>query len=186
MAGINASRQVGDLEPVVLRRDQGYIGVLIDDLITKGTNEPYRMMTSRSEYRLLLRQDNCDQRLTPVGHRIGLIDDERYERLLEKQRLIAEEFERVSVLNVAPAKELNEFLEANGTTAMSTGCKMIDLMRRPQLNYFMLEKFDKTRPELDYEALRPIDKDRPNLDNAIFEQVIGNTYRTALYNRIYY
>jgi len=157
VAGINAALKIQGKEPVILDRASSYTGTLIDDLVTKGCTDPYRMMTSRSEYRLLLRQDSCDQRLTPIGHKIGLIDDERYERLLVKQQKIAEEFERVCVLNVAPSPELNAFLEENGTTAMTTGCKMVDLMRRPQLNYFMLEKFDRTRPELDYEVCEQVD-----------------------------
>lgn len=157
VAGINAALKIQGKEPMILDRASSYTGTLIDDLVTKGCSDPYRMMTSRSEYRLLLRQDNCDQRLTPIGHKIGLISDERYEKLLEKQRLIAEEFERISVLNVRPTAELNAFLEANGTSAMTTGCKMIDLMRRPQLNYFMLKDFDKHRPELDYEVCEQVD-----------------------------
>ena len=157
VAGINAALKIQNREPLILDRASSYTGTLIDDLVTKGCDDPYRMMTSRSEYRLLLRQDNCDQRLTPVGHKIGLISDERYEKLIVKQKQIEEEFNRVSTLNIAPDAELNRFLEENGTTAMTTGCKLVDLMRRPQLNYFMLEKFDKNRPELDFEVCEQVE-----------------------------
>lgn len=157
VAGINAALKIQGRKPLILDRASSYTGTLIDDLVTKGCDDPYRMMTSRSEYRLFLRQDNCDRRLTPIGHEIGLINDERYERLLIKEKQIEEEFNRVSVLNVAPSNELNAFLEESGTAPMKTGCKMIDLMRRPQLNYFMLEKFDKNRPPLDFYVCEQVD-----------------------------
>lgn len=157
VAGINAALKIQGRKELILDRASSYTGTLIDDLVTKGCDDPYRMMTSRSEYRLLLRQDNCDQRLTPIGHEIGLISDERYRKLLVKEKQIEEEFHRVSVLNMAPAKELNAFLEEHDTTPMNNGCKMIDLMRRPQLNYFMLAPFDPDRPELDFEVCEQVD-----------------------------
>ena len=148
IAGINAARQVQGKEGIVLRRDQAYIGTLIDDLVTKGCSDPYRMMTSRSEYRLLLRQDNADARLTPLGHEIGLISDERYQRFLEKQRLIDGEFRRVKGVSVAPGEELNRLLVSHETAPLTTGAKLADLIRRPQLGYEMLAPFDPGRPEL--------------------------------------
>ena len=148
IAGINAARQVQGKEGIVLRRDQAYIGTLIDDLVTKGCSDPYRMMTSRSEYRLLLRQDNADARLTPLGHEIGLISDERYQRFLEKQRLIDGELRRVKGVSVAPGEELNRLLVSHETAPLTTGAKLADLIRRPQLGYEMLAPFDPGRPEL--------------------------------------
>lgn len=156
IAGINAALKIQGRKPVILDRASSYTGTLIDDLVTKGCDDPYRMMTSRSEYRLLLRQDNCDQRLTPIGHEIGLISDERYEKLLVKEKLIEEEFNRVSSLNVAPNEELNKFLVEHETSPMTNGHKMIDLMRRPQLDYFMLKPFDPSRPELDFEVCEQV------------------------------
>ncbi len=147
MAGINAARKVQGLSPLVLDRGTAYIGTLIDDLVTKGCNEPYRMMTSRSEYRLVLRQDNADARLTPTGHEIGLISDARYQDFLQKQRCIEAEKLRVSRCNVSPTPALNDFLEAHGTAPLTTGCKLADLIRRPQLSYAMLAPFDVERPE---------------------------------------
>ena len=157
IAGINAALKVLGKDELILDRASSYTGTLIDDLVTKGCDDPYRMMTSRSEYRLLLRQDNCDQRLTPIGYQLGLINDARYEKLLLKEKQIKEEFDRVSLLNVAPDNDLNRFLEESGTTPMSTGCKMVDLMRRPQLNYFVLEKFDPHRPQLDHDVCEQVD-----------------------------
>lgn len=156
IAGINAARKVQGKEEFVLDRASSYIGTLIDDLVTKGANEPYRMMTSRSEYRLILRQDNADERLTDYGYELGLISEERYKRFKNKQKLIVNELERVKATVVSPTKEVNELLVSRETSPLSSGVRLIELLRRP---------------ELDYEALRPIDKDRPNLDNAIFEQV---------------
>ncbi|MDO5560382.1 MAG: tRNA uridine-5-carboxymethylaminomethyl(34) synthesis enzyme MnmG [Oscillospiraceae bacterium] len=157
IAGINAALKVSDRDQIILDRASSYTGTLIDDLVTKGCDDPYRMMTSRSEYRLLLRQDSCDQRLTPIGYKIGLIDEQRYKRLLKKEESIKQEFERVSTLNVAPSPLLDSFLEEHGTSKMKTGCKMADLMRRPQLNYFMLEPFDPGRPDLSYEVCEQVD-----------------------------
>lgn len=148
VAGINAALSVQGREPLILDRASSYIGTLIDDLVTKGCADPYRMMTSRSEYRLVLRQDNADQRLTPVGYKLGLISEERYRLLIEKEKLTAKEIERVKKMNIAPSENLNKLLKENGTAAITTGCKLADLIRRPQLGYDILEKFDKERPDL--------------------------------------
>ena len=148
MAGINAARVIQGKSPVVLDRGTAYIGTLIDDLVTKGCNEPYRMMTSRSEYRLILRQDNADQRLTGIGHEIGLISEARYGALCTKARGITQEIKRVQHCNIAPSAKLAEFLENHGTAPLSTGCKLADLIRRPQLGYGMLAPFDPERPLL--------------------------------------
>ena len=148
VAGINAALKIKGKEPMILDRASSYIGTLVDDLVTKGCSDPYRMMTSRSEYRLILRQDNADQRLTPIGYRLGLISQERYDALLEKEKLTAEEIERVSKLNISPSEQLNEFLESKGTSPLATGCKMSDLIRRPQIYYNELAPFDEDRPDL--------------------------------------
>ena len=157
VAGINAALKIKGKEPMILDRASSYIGTLVDDLVTKGCSDPYRMMTSRSEYRLILRQDNADQRLTPIGHKIGLISAERYEKLMEKERLTAEEIDRISKLNVSPSDELNSFLEEKGTSPMSTGCKMADLIRRPQINYNDLAFIDPDRPQLQWEVCEQVE-----------------------------
>ena len=148
MAGINAARKIKNLSPVVLDRSQGYIGTLIDDLTSKGTNEPYRMMTSRSEYRLLLRQDNADLRLTEIGYEIGLISKERYGEFLTKKSLIESEIERINSINIPPSEKVNNLLTAFGTTPISTGVKLADLIRRPELDYFAVADIDDGRCEL--------------------------------------
>ncbi len=149
IAGINAARKLKGLDPIVFDRSQAYIGVLIDDLVTKGTNEPYRMLTSRAEYRLLLRQDNADLRLTPTGYEVGLISEERYCKFLEKKKNIEKEIERINSVNIPPSKEINEYLENIGSQTLSTGIKLAELIRRPELSYEELAPFDKERPELE-------------------------------------
>ena len=147
-AGINAALKTLGREQVVFDRSESYIGVLIDDLVTKDNKEPYRMMTSRSEYRLLLRQDNADQRLTPLGHQIGLIDEETYQNLLEKERQIAEETKRVEHLNIGANPAVQAFLEAHQSTPLKTGTTLGELIRRPELDYEMLGELDPQRPQL--------------------------------------
>ena len=148
IAGVNAARKIQSKEPLILDRASSYIGTLIDDLVTKGCSDPYRMMTSRSEYRLLLRQDNADIRLMPYGYEIGLVSKERYDKLLEKLRLIAEEKARCESVTIAPNEELNKILVSRETAPMNTGIKISELIKRPQLNYEILAPFDKTRPDL--------------------------------------
>ena len=149
VAGVNAALALKGEPPLILRRSESYIGTLIDDLVTKGTNEPYRMMTSRSEYRLLLRQDNADQRLTPIGHRIGLISDERLRAVEAKYDAVAREIRRLERTGVAGSDALNALLTERGTAPVTDGCRLIDLLRRPQLTYADLAPFDPERPHLD-------------------------------------
>ena len=151
VAGINAALKLKGEEPLILSRSDGYIGTLIDDLVTKGTNEPYRMMTSRSEYRLLLRQDNADERLTPFGHRVGLISDERYEKLQKKLSDIENEIQRINSTVVPPSKA-NPLLEQYSSTPVKTGITLGDLLKRPELDYEKLAPIDENRPELPYEV----------------------------------
>ena len=148
IAGINAARKIQKKEPIILDRTQGYIGVLIDDIVTKGTDEPYRMMTSRAEYRLLLRQDNADLRLTEIGHEVGLISEERYKKFLNKKANIEKEIDRLENLVVKPTEEVNNLLVKYGTTALSTGTKMAELLKRTELSYEALKVIDTERPEL--------------------------------------
>ena len=148
MAGINAYMKVMGKEPVVIGRDQGYIGVLIDDLVTKESHEPYRMMTSRSEYRLLLRQDNADIRLSKIGYEVGLISDERYQRLLEKEKQIDEEIERLKNIHIGANSKVQEFLVRNGSTPLQTSANLAEIIRRPELNYDLTKELDEDRKEL--------------------------------------
>ena len=148
IAGINASRKIQGKEPIVLDRTQAYIGVLIDDIVTKGTNEPYRMMTSRAEYRLLLRQDNADLRLMEIGHDVGLISDERYNKFLIKKQNIENEIERLKNTVVKPNEIVNNFLESHGTTKLSTGSKLSELLKRTEIRYKDLSEIDDNMPNL--------------------------------------
>lgn len=156
VAGINAALKIKGEEPMILDRAGSYIGTLVDDLVTKGANDPYRMMTSRSEYRLILRQDNADVRLTPIGRRVGLISDERYEKFLCKQSLKQQEIKRIKNKVIAPTDKVNEILVSRETSPITTGVKLVDLIKRPQLSY---------------ESLAAVDNDRPELDPNIFEQI---------------
>lgn len=148
VAGVNAALKIKGREPLILSRSSSYIGTLVDDLVTKGCSDPYRMMTSRSEYRLILRQDNADQRLMPIGFRIGLISQNRIDVLKRKTDLTEKEIKRVSRETIAPSDDINTFLESKGTAALKSGCKIADLIRRPQLNYNDIAPYDKGRPDL--------------------------------------
>ena len=147
IAGINAALKLKHKTQLILDRSQAYIGVLIDDIVTKGTNEPYRMMTSRAEYRLLLRQDNADLRLTEIGHDIGLISDERYNKYIEKKENIEKEVDRLKSTIIKPTDKVNEFLQRNNSSEISTGVKLSDLLRRTELTYDLLAEIDENRPE---------------------------------------
>jgi tRNA uridine 5-carboxymethylaminomethyl modification enzyme len=149
VAGVNAALKLRGKEPMIIRRDEGYIGTLIDDLVTKGTNEPYRIMTSRSEYRLHHRQDNADIRLAHIGHRVGLISDECYANVLLKYEAVDREIKRLENTYLPPSPELSVLLESCGTTAPPSGVSLASLLRRPQLDYRSLAPFDTNRPSLD-------------------------------------
>lgn len=157
VAGINAALKIQEKDPMILDRASSYIGTLIDDLVTKGCSDPYRMMTSRSEYRLILRQDNADRRLIPIGYKIGLVSRETFEKLQRKIELIESEIKRVSSVNVSPSEELNKYLEEKGTALLSHGCKLADLIRRPQLNYNELSRFDINRPVISEEICEEVE-----------------------------
>ena len=156
IAGINAARKLQEKEGIVIDRSQGYIGVLIDDLVTKESHEPYRMMTSRAEYRLLLRQDNADQRLTEIGYEIGLISEERYEHLKEKEKMIAEEIERVKHVNIGTSEKVQKLLTQYGSTSLVSGTTLAELIRRPELSYEALAEIDEERKALPAEVIEQV------------------------------
>lgn len=156
MAGVNAAMKVLGREPYVLDRSQAYIGVLIDDLVTKENHEPYRMMTSRAEYRLLLRQDNADLRLRAIGHEIGLVSDEEYEKVLRKEKDIEDEVNRLEHTNIGANSKVQEFLERHGSTPLKTGATLAELVRRPELDYFMLTELDEKRPDLPEDTMEQV------------------------------
>lgn len=157
VAGINAALKIQGREPLVLDRGGSYIGTLIDDLVTKGCSDPYRMMTSRSEYRLVLRQDNADVRLTPVGYEVGLISEERYKKFLEKQQMVAEETKRIKETSIHATDKLQRILENCGTAPLAKGCKVVELLKRPQVTYKDLEPVDETRPDYPYEVFEQVE-----------------------------
>ena len=156
IAGINAARKLQGKEGIVIDRSQGYIGVLIDDLVTKESHEPYRMMTSRAEYRLLLRQDNADLRLTAIGHEVGLIDEKRYQNLLKKEEQIAQEIDRVNHTNVGTSEKVQQLLDSYGSTRLTSGTTLAELIRRPELSYDKLKEIDEDRPDLPWDVAEQV------------------------------
>lgn len=174
IAGINAALKILGREPIILDRSQAYIGVLIDDLVTKESHEPYRMMTSRAEYRLLLRQDNADQRLTRIGHEIGLISEERYQYLLEKEEIILSEIERLEQTNIGANQEVQEVLKKYGSTPLSNGTTLAELIRRPELSYEAVEKIDKNRQITNVcvdKCKHYVDNSQKNVDKLVQEVI---------------
>lgn len=157
VAGINAALKIKGEEPMILDRASSYIGTLIDDLVTKGCSEPYRMMTSRSEYRLILRQDNAPDRLLPIGHKVGLVSDERYNRFIEQQKMLNDEFERIKHVIIRPSDEINELLISKGTSPITSGVQLVELLKRPQLAYKDFDKFDNQRPNLSVTLLNKLE-----------------------------
>ena len=157
IAGINSGRKLQGKNPVILDRSQAYIGVLIDDIVTKGTNEPYRMMTSRAEYRLLLRQDNADLRLTEIGHEVGLISDERYSKFLDKKNKIEQEIDRLKKKTIKPTEKVNEFLRKHDSSEISNGVKLSDLLKRTELTYENMSEIDDERPELPRDVAQEVE-----------------------------
>ena len=156
IAGINAALKLKNEEPIILKRSEAYIGVLIDDICIKSTNEPYRMMTSRAEYRLLLRQDNADLRLTEIGHKIGLISEERYKKFLEKKKNIENEINRISKKTIKPTEKVNEFLKSKGSSTINDGIKLNELLKRTELNYKDLKEIDEEMPNLTKEEAEQV------------------------------
>ena len=157
IAGINSGRKLQGKNPIILDRSQAYIGVLIDDIVTKGTNEPYRMMTSRAEYRLLLRQDNADLRLTEIGHEVGLISDERYSKFLDKKNKIEQEIDRLKKKTIKPTEKVNEFLRKHDSSEISNGVKLSDLLKRTELTYENMSEIDDERPELPRDVAQEVE-----------------------------
>ena len=174
VAGINAALKILGREQIVIDRSEGYIGVLIDDLVTKESHEPYRMMTSRAEYRLLLRQDNADQRLTRIGHDVGLISDERYKWLLDKEEIILSEVERLEHTNIGANQEVQELLQKHDSTPLNSGTTLAELIRRPELSYEALAKIDKNRDlrqKCVDKSTNYVDKSEKNVDKLVQEVI---------------
>lgn len=157
VAGINAALKIQGREPMILDRASSYIGTLIDDLVTKGCSEPYRMMTSRSEYRLILRQDNAADRMLPIGHQVGLVSDERYQRFLDEKQVCEQELERIRTVTIHPSEEVNRLLREKGTSEITAGVRLIELLKRPQLDYTDFAEFDPGRPELKYSLVNKLE-----------------------------
>lgn len=157
VAGINAALKLQGREPMILDRASSYIGTLVDDLVTKGCSEPYRMMTSRSEYRLILRQDNAADRLLPVGHRVGLVSDERFQKFLDEKKICEQEFERIKSVTIHPSEKLNLLLREKGTSEITAGVRMIELLKRPQVDYTDLAEFDPGRPTMKYSLVNKLE-----------------------------